>query len=75
MYSLFPELTCDRGMVYQECGTSCGKTCRLDLEPTNCVEECVEGCSCIPVGLLQHMTMSPCPFFYSILRSLSTDLI
>jgi hypothetical protein len=43
-------INCDKGMIYKECGSNCGRMCRRDTEPPFCREECVEGCACPQVS-------------------------
>ncbi|XP_066269327.1 mucin-6-like [Branchiostoma lanceolatum] len=41
--------TCPYDKTYQECGSSCGRTCReLAEEDHLCGDECVQGCNCPP---------------------------
>ncbi|XP_072179240.1 uncharacterized protein [Diadema setosum] len=59
---------CDGGQVYEQCGSTCGGTCR-DLSVT-CAEtnECIEGCNC-PTGTVLDdegncISPSNCPCHY-----------
>ena len=42
--SLYVDIECPAGMVYQQCGQACPQTC--DMEDVECVGGCVEGCFC-----------------------------
>ncbi|PIK39863.1 putative SCO-spondin-like [Apostichopus japonicus] len=45
----FCGVTCSGGQVYQECGSTCGQTCRdLSIQCSE-TDDCVEGCNC-PTG-------------------------
>ena len=43
----FTEVTCSEGMVFDECGGYCGRTCRSigDVQEV-CVAACYPGCVC-----------------------------
>ena len=43
-------MNCSEGMVYQQCGPACPKTCNDD-DNVDCPSGCVEGCFC-PTGMV-----------------------
>ncbi|XP_070575061.1 mucin-5AC-like [Ptychodera flava] len=43
---------CDKGKVYQECGSSCQTSCAAMAARLHCEEECNPGCSC-PPGMVE----------------------
>ncbi|CAH1257629.1 MUC5AC [Branchiostoma lanceolatum] len=57
------------GQVWQECGSSCTRSCRhLSGSISSCTEDCVAGCNC-PSGLYQSedgscVLASECPCFH-----------
>ena len=53
------DVTCPAGQSYTECGSSCMSSCSDVLTGNNCVEECVEGCSC-PKGMVMSDTTGSC---------------
>ena len=46
----FSAVNCSEGMVYQQCGPACPKTCNDD-DNVDCPSGCVDGCFC-PTGMV-----------------------
>lgn len=52
---LFLGVQCPAGMVYDECGSSCPRTCEsLVMPETNCDERCIDGCTCANGMVLRY---------------------
>ncbi|XP_078664668.1 mucin-5AC-like [Branchiostoma floridae x Branchiostoma belcheri] len=63
------DVSCPMGKTYQECGSSCGRTCREIAEPDHlCGDDCVPGCNC-PPGMFEDqdgncVPIRHCPCYF-----------
>ena len=53
---LFTAITCDRGMVYNECGSADALTCENYYYSQGTIQSCVPGCEC-PAGILNSFQL------------------